>query len=162
VALRLQLRGEGRAAVVRCQNDERVFRRAAFIQRVEHAGDDGIGLYHEVGIGVEAAFVFPRVGHRMRSVRRGEREVKLKRLRLRRALDDELRRALAHGGQDVLELPALQRGPWRTGEAAVVFVTRQKRTWYAQRVVVFDETKQRKVRRVGSKKSVETVCRRPA
>ena len=104
-----------RAAVVGREDDERVGRCAALLQRREDATHDGVRLHHEIRVEIEAALVFPFRVHRKGRVGRGEREVEEKGFGPRGGIGDEGGGAVAQRGQNAFECPVLERGAGNTG-----------------------------------------------
>ena len=151
-----------RAAVVGREDDERVGRCAALLQRREDATHDGVRLHHEIRVEIEAALVFPFRVHRKGRVGRGEREVEEKGFGPRGGIGDEGGGAVAQRGQTGFELPVLEGG---TGHAGLIFYEAaggEKLGGDAERAVIFDETKRRPVGNVGAEVGVEAARGRPA
>lgn len=150
------------AAVVTGEQDKRVVRRAARLQRIEHAAHHGIGFHHKVGVGAEAALATPLGVRRDGRVRCGQRQIKQERL-LRLCLPrDKVRRAVAERGQDGFELPIRERRPRDACELPLEQRQRQENRRHPHCAVILDETIRRLVRHIGAKVFVEAACRRSA
>jgi hypothetical protein len=150
------------APVVGGEDHERVVRHPILVERVEQPPDDGIGLHHEVGIGIESASTLPRLVDGQRRVGRGQRRVEKKWLPRSRSFGDERGGAIREGGENRLQAPAGQRRPRNAGLVVPQEPCGQEFAGNADRPIILDEAEGGPVRDIRAEVEVEAPRGRPA